>query len=80
MDSSPPAGDTSIAPRTLLVSGTILAAAFTIYSVRVYTRLRPKYNLHMEDYLVTLAMVSGLVLSLTRKKLKNNKKIFDNRY
>ncbi|KAH9207946.1 hypothetical protein DL95DRAFT_312816 [Leptodontidium sp. 2 PMI_412] len=66
MDSSPPAGDTSIAPRTLLVSGTILAAAFTIYSVRVYTRLRPKYNLHMEDYLVTLAMAMMVItFSLT---------------
>jgi hypothetical protein len=55
---SPSGGNTSTAPRILLASGILLITALVIYAVRMYNRLRPKYNLQTEDYLISVAMAS----------------------
>ena len=59
--------DLSIGTRTLTVLYPLFAVALLVYSVRMWSRMRPKLRLNASDYTVTIAFVNtpppGLVVT-----------------
>lgn len=53
----PPPPDTNYAPTFLAVTGVFTVLAIGTCSARIYSRLRPKSNLRIDDYLIAVATV-----------------------
>ncbi|KAL5400451.1 hypothetical protein PMIN06_004854 [Paraphaeosphaeria minitans] len=67
-DGRPPSADTNYAPTFLVVTGVFTLLATGLCSARICTRLRPKPNLRIDDYLISIATILCIVdffLSLT---------------
>ena len=50
--------DTNHAPTFLIVVGVFIALVTCLCACRIYSRIRPKVNLHVDDYLILIATVS----------------------
>ncbi|KAF2439100.1 hypothetical protein P171DRAFT_370495 [Karstenula rhodostoma CBS 690.94] len=64
----PPPPDTNYAPTFLAVTGVFTLLAIGLCSARIYSRLRPRFNLRIDDYLILVATILCVVdffLSLT---------------
>jgi len=51
----------SVGPKALAVLTPILVIGLLFYSIRIYTRVVPKYKLNAADWACTIAVVSGTV-------------------
>jgi len=49
-------GNTTVAPRMIIISAVLLLVALTAYSLRIYTYVRPAFKLAGEDYIISLAV------------------------
>jgi len=55
-----PAAGGNVGPRTLAVVLPLFAISLAVYTVRIWTRARPKSRLNAADYTVSVAMVCAL--------------------
>ncbi|KAK3358817.1 hypothetical protein B0T25DRAFT_493950 [Lasiosphaeria hispida] len=64
--------DNSVGPATLAVVVPLFALATIVYSVRIWTRMRPKYRLNAADYTITIAFFAeALSIALTIAAVAN---------
>ncbi|KAK0720973.1 hypothetical protein B0H67DRAFT_486037 [Lasiosphaeris hirsuta] len=64
--------DKSVGPATLAVLVPLFALATIVYSIRIWTRMRPKYRLNAADYTITIAFFAeALSIALTIAAVAN---------
>ena len=51
----------SVGPKTLAIITPILAVGILFYSVRIYTRVVPRYKLNAADWASTIAVAAGVI-------------------
>jgi len=57
---SAPTAGCEVGPRTLAVILPLFAISLAVYTVRIWTRARPKLRLNAADYTISIAMVPYL--------------------
>ncbi len=66
---SPPGPDVSKGPLVIGVTAFLHIISLSLYGTRIYTRVRPTVRLGLDDYFLTVAVVSKLRACVVKKPM-----------